>query len=110
MYVFPEPVWPYAKIVPLKPSMTESTTGCATLSKTSSCEALCSRIPLKAKRQLMRLLLTKPSRFSSGTFTSTSLSASSSEAGAVKYDGVVGFVGRRRRNVEIAVDEDILSS
>ena len=37
--VLPVPVWPYAKIVPLKPRSTSVTTGRATLSYTSSCAA-----------------------------------------------------------------------
>ena len=107
MYVLPEPVWPYAKIVPLKPCITDSTTGCATRSKTSSCVADWSRMPLNAKRQLVRLLFMKPSRLSSGTCTSTRLSASAAEADGVKCVGAMALVGRRRRNVEIAVDFDM---
>ena len=47
--VLPLPVWPYAKIVPLYPSSTESTTGRATVSNTVSCVVDMSRTRLKAK-------------------------------------------------------------
>ena len=39
-YVLPEPVCPYAKMVPLKPCTTSSTVSWAILSNTYACEAL----------------------------------------------------------------------
>ena len=77
--VFPDPVCPYAKTVPLKPSITESTTGRATVSKTSSCVASGPMSPLKPKRQRFRLLLTMPLTTSFGTSTCTTLSSPSSK-------------------------------
>ena len=38
VYVLPEPVCPYARIVALKPLSTRSTCGAPTVSYTSSCE------------------------------------------------------------------------
>ena len=43
VYVFPDPVWPYAKQTALKPSSTASTSGAATSSKISGCWLVASK-------------------------------------------------------------------
>lgn len=65
--VFPEPVWPYAKMVPLYPYIAESTTSFATLSNIFYCFASISNTWLKANTLFYYLLLIYPSYALFGT-------------------------------------------